>query len=115
MSGSKSGVMPGSEPGAMSAAVPGAMPRSVSGVVSDVVCGASCSHLAAALLRCLRPAVLTPYQIRAPGRPTMRALVAAAIGLAPVLLVVLLVSVLDVPPGETSPKPLYTTVPGPKK
>ncbi|MEU2153573.1 SPW_0924 family protein [Streptomyces sp. NPDC019396] len=45
----------------------------------------------------------------------MRALVAAAIGLAAVLLVVLLIAVLDVPPGETSPKPLLTTVPGPKQ
>ncbi|MEI5009703.1 SPW_0924 family protein [Streptomyces sp. NPDC087659] len=45
----------------------------------------------------------------------MRALVAAAVGLAPVLLVVLLIAVLDVPPGETSPRPLLTTVPGPKK
>jgi hypothetical protein len=45
----------------------------------------------------------------------MRALVAATVGLAPVLLVVLLIAVLDVPPGETSPRPLLTTVPGPKK
>ncbi|MFD7613781.1 SPW_0924 family protein [Streptomyces sp. NPDC059828] len=45
----------------------------------------------------------------------MRALVAAAIGLAAVLLVVLLIAVRDVPPGETSPKPLLTTVPGPKQ
>lgn len=45
----------------------------------------------------------------------MRALVAAAAGLAPVLLIVALITVLDVPSGETSPKPLYTTVPGPKK
>ncbi|MFE7777336.1 SPW_0924 family protein [Streptomyces sp. NPDC057445] len=45
----------------------------------------------------------------------MRALVAAAIGLAPVVLLVLLLSWLDVPPGETSPRPLLTTVPGPKK
>ncbi|MFD4720154.1 SPW_0924 family protein [Streptomyces sp. NPDC058423] len=45
----------------------------------------------------------------------MRALVAAAVGLAPVLLVVLFIAVLDVPPGETSPRPLLTTVPGPKK
>ncbi|SDM12775.1 SPW_0924 family protein [Streptomyces wuyuanensis] len=45
----------------------------------------------------------------------MRALVAAAAGLAPVLLVVLLIAALDVPPGETSPRPLLTTVPGPKK
>ncbi|MDI9885450.1 SPW_0924 family protein [Streptomyces sp. HNM0645] len=45
----------------------------------------------------------------------MRALVAAAVGLAPVLLVVLLIAVLDVPSGETSPRPLLTTVPGPKK
>ncbi|TLQ46618.1 SPW_0924 family protein [Streptomyces marianii] len=45
----------------------------------------------------------------------MRALVAAAVGLAPVLLVVLLIAVLDVSPGETSPRPLLTTVPGPKK
>ncbi|MFD5425670.1 SPW_0924 family protein [Streptomyces sp. NPDC127084] len=45
----------------------------------------------------------------------MRALVAAAIGLAAVLLVMLLIAVLDVPPGETSPRPLLTTVPGPKQ
>ncbi|MGW7362809.1 SPW_0924 family protein [Streptomyces sp. NPDC054841] len=45
----------------------------------------------------------------------MRALVAAAIGLASALLIVLLIAVLEVPPGETSPKPLYTTVPGPKQ
>ncbi|MER6996419.1 SPW_0924 family protein [Streptomyces sp. NPDC000410] len=45
----------------------------------------------------------------------MRALVAAAIGLVPVLLIVLLIPVLPVPTGETSPKPLLTTVPGPKK
>ncbi|MEU2433413.1 MULTISPECIES: SPW_0924 family protein [unclassified Streptomyces] len=45
----------------------------------------------------------------------MRALAAAAIGLAPVLLVMLLIAVMDVPPGETSPQPLYTTVPGLKK
>ncbi|WP_107418108.1 MULTISPECIES: SPW_0924 family protein [unclassified Streptomyces] len=46
----------------------------------------------------------------------MRALVAASIGLAPVLLLVLLLAVTDpAPEGETSPKPLLTTVPGPKK
>ncbi|WP_338676052.1 SPW_0924 family protein [Streptomyces sp. SCSIO 30461] len=45
----------------------------------------------------------------------MRALVAAAVGLAAVLLVMLIIAVLDVPPGETSPKPLLTTVPGPKQ
>ncbi|MEV1052735.1 SPW_0924 family protein [Streptomyces sp. NPDC049887] len=45
----------------------------------------------------------------------MRALVAAAAGLAPVLIVVLLIAVFDVPPGKTSPRPLLTTVPGPKK
>ncbi|AWK07997.1 SPW_0924 family protein [Streptomyces spongiicola] len=45
----------------------------------------------------------------------MRALVAVAAGLAPVLLVVLLLAVLDAPPGQTSPRPLLTTVPGPLK
>ncbi|MFD7323550.1 SPW_0924 family protein [Streptomyces sp. NPDC059875] len=46
----------------------------------------------------------------------MRALVAAAIGLVQVLLVILLVSVVDLPPdGPTSPKPLLTADPGPKK
>ncbi|MFE5914205.1 SPW_0924 family protein [Streptomyces wedmorensis] len=46
----------------------------------------------------------------------MRALVAAAIGLAPVLLFVLLLSVVELPPdGPTSPKPLLTADPGPKK
>ncbi|MCX5390053.1 SPW_0924 family protein [Streptomyces sp. NPDC006482] len=46
----------------------------------------------------------------------MRALVAVAIGLAPVLLFVLLVSLVDLPPdGPTSPKPLLTANPEPKK
>ncbi|MEU9864116.1 SPW_0924 family protein [Streptomyces sp. NPDC047971] len=46
----------------------------------------------------------------------MRALVAAAIGLVPVLLVILLVAVVDLPPdGPTSPQPLLTADPGPKK
>ncbi|MFF9868669.1 SPW_0924 family protein [Streptomyces sp. NPDC093595] len=46
----------------------------------------------------------------------MRALVAAAIGLVPVLLLVLLLAVADLAPeGETSPRPLLTTVPGPKR
>jgi hypothetical protein len=45
----------------------------------------------------------------------MRALVAAAIGLAAALALVLTVSALGAPTGETSPKPLLTTVPGPKK
>ncbi|MET8706246.1 SPW_0924 family protein [Streptomyces californicus] len=45
----------------------------------------------------------------------MRALVAAAIGLAAALALVLTVSAVGAPPGETSPKPLFTTVPGPKR
>ncbi|MER5884381.1 SPW_0924 family protein [Streptomyces sp. NPDC001941] len=47
----------------------------------------------------------------------MRALIAAALGLAPVLLIMLLLAVVDVAPeGQTSPKPLLTTVPaGPGK
>ncbi|THA35847.1 SPW_0924 family protein [Streptomyces sp. A1277] len=45
----------------------------------------------------------------------MRALVAAAIGLAAALALVLTVSAVGAPPGETSPKPLLTTVPGPEK
>ncbi|MER7111762.1 SPW_0924 family protein [Streptomyces sp. NPDC000229] len=46
----------------------------------------------------------------------MRVLVATAIGLAPVLFLVLLLAVTDpAPEGETSPRPLLTTVPGPKK
>ncbi|MEU6981098.1 MULTISPECIES: SPW_0924 family protein [unclassified Streptomyces] len=46
----------------------------------------------------------------------MRALVAAAIGLVPVLLIVLLFALVDVPPdGPTSPSPLLTAVPGPEK
>ncbi|MER7665119.1 MULTISPECIES: SPW_0924 family protein [unclassified Streptomyces] len=45
----------------------------------------------------------------------MRALVAAAIGLAAALTLVLTVTAMGAPPGETSPKPLLTTVPGPKK
>ncbi len=44
----------------------------------------------------------------------MRALVAAAIGLAAALALVLTISAVGTPPGETSPKPLLTTVPGSK-
>jgi hypothetical protein len=46
----------------------------------------------------------------------MRVLVATAIGLAPVLLLILLLAVTNpAPAGETSPRPLLTTVPGPKR
>ncbi|HET6354702.1 SPW_0924 family protein [Streptomyces sp. NBC_00322] len=45
----------------------------------------------------------------------MRALVAAAIGLAAALVLVVAISAIGAPPGETSPKPLLTSVPGPKK
>ncbi|GAA5701843.1 MULTISPECIES: SPW_0924 family protein [Streptomyces] len=41
----------------------------------------------------------------------MRALIAAAIGLALALGLMLVVTVMGPPPGETSPKPLLTTVP----
>lgn len=45
----------------------------------------------------------------------MRALIAAAIGMAAALALVLTVTAIGAPSGETSPKPLLTTVPGPKK
>ncbi|MEU9604232.1 SPW_0924 family protein [Streptomyces sp. NPDC048057] len=45
----------------------------------------------------------------------MRALVAAAVGLAAAFALVLTATTIGAPPGETSPKPLLTTVPGPKK
>ncbi|WP_329115787.1 SPW_0924 family protein [Streptomyces sp. NBC_01465] len=45
----------------------------------------------------------------------MRALIAAAIGLAVALALVLTISAIGAPAGHTSPKPLLTTVPGPKK
>ncbi|MEV5616076.1 SPW_0924 family protein [Streptomyces bacillaris] len=45
----------------------------------------------------------------------MRALVAAAIGLAAALALVFTVSSVSSPTGETSPEPLLTTVPGPKR
>ncbi|MBT3075341.1 SPW_0924 family protein [Streptomyces bacillaris] len=45
----------------------------------------------------------------------MRALVAAAIGLAAALALVFTVSAVGSPTGETSPEPLLTTVPGPKR
>jgi hypothetical protein len=45
----------------------------------------------------------------------MRALVAAATGLAAAFALVLIITALGAPPGETSPKPLLTTVPTPKK
>ena len=40
---------------------------------------------------------------------------AAAIGLAAALALVLTITAIGAPPGETSPEPLLTTVPGPKK
>lgn len=45
----------------------------------------------------------------------MRALVAAAIGLVAALALVLTLTAIGAPQGETSPKPLLTTVPEPKK
>ncbi|MFH8618173.1 SPW_0924 family protein [Streptomyces sp. NPDC017979] len=45
----------------------------------------------------------------------MRALAAAAVGLAAAFALVLTATAIGAPPGETSPKPLLTTVPGPKK
>ncbi|MEV0096116.1 SPW_0924 family protein [Streptomyces sp. NPDC050738] len=45
----------------------------------------------------------------------MRALIAAGIGLALALALVLVISAVGAPPGHTSPKPLLTTIPGPKK
>ncbi|MEU8759095.1 SPW_0924 family protein [Streptomyces sp. NPDC048659] len=46
----------------------------------------------------------------------MRALAAAAIGLVPVLLIVLFLALVDMPPaGPTSPRPLLTADPGPAK
>ncbi|MET9495324.1 SPW_0924 family protein [Streptomyces sp. NPDC006552] len=41
----------------------------------------------------------------------MRALVAAAVGLACALALVLTVTAIGAPPGETSPRPLLTTLP----
>ncbi|MFH8980389.1 SPW_0924 family protein [Streptomyces varsoviensis] len=41
----------------------------------------------------------------------MRALIAAAIGLAAALALVLAITAIGMPSGETSPKPLLTTVP----
>jgi hypothetical protein len=41
----------------------------------------------------------------------MRALIAAAVGLAFALALVLAITAMGAPPGETSPKPLLTTVP----
>ncbi|MFD6370621.1 SPW_0924 family protein, partial [Streptomyces roseolus] len=65
--------------------------------------------------RCYGAPSLTTHQISC-READMRALVAAAIGLVPVLLLVLLVSLVDLPPdGPTSPRPLLTADPGPKK
>lgn len=41
----------------------------------------------------------------------MRALIAAGIGLAAALALVFAMTAVGAPPGETSPKPLHTTVP----
>ncbi|GGW32754.1 SPW_0924 family protein [Streptomyces xantholiticus] len=45
----------------------------------------------------------------------MRSLVAAAVGLAAALALVLTLTAIGAPAGRTSPEPLLTTVPGPKK
>ncbi|MCX5201908.1 SPW_0924 family protein [Streptomyces sp. NBC_00237] len=45
----------------------------------------------------------------------MRALIAAAVGLAAAFALVLTITAIGAPDGETSSKPLLTTVPGPKK
>ncbi len=50
-------------------------------------------------------------QLRGSGRPVMRALIAAATGLAVALALVLALTAMGSPAGETSPKPLLTTVP----
>ncbi|MEV3856273.1 SPW_0924 family protein [Streptomyces sp. NPDC050095] len=41
----------------------------------------------------------------------MRALIAASIGLAVALALVLTITAIGAPPGKTSPKPLLTTIP----
>ncbi|MFJ2742159.1 SPW_0924 family protein [Streptomyces sp. NPDC087440] len=45
----------------------------------------------------------------------MRALIAAAVGLAAAFALVLTITAIGAPSGETSPKPLLTTVPAPTK
>ncbi len=45
----------------------------------------------------------------------MRVLIAAAVGLTAAFALVLTVTAVGAPDGETSPKPLLTTVPAPKK
>ncbi|GAA2227339.1 hypothetical protein GCM10010104_19680 [Streptomyces indiaensis] len=60
------------------------------------------------------PRKLTEYQFwssRPMGRLRMRALIAAATGLALAFAVVLTLTALGSPSGGTSPKPLLTTVP----
>jgi len=52
---------------------------------------------------------LTKYQLR--GEAPVRALIAAATGLAVALALVFTLTALGSPAGETSPKPLLTTVP----
>ncbi len=56
---------------------------------------------------------LTPCQVtfRRPREVRMRALIAAATGLAAALALVLALTALGTPTGKTSPKPLLTTVP----
>ncbi|GAA3557785.1 hypothetical protein GCM10022295_44790 [Streptomyces osmaniensis] len=59
---------------------------------------------------------LTMYQMKAESVPgfreaCMRALIAAATGLAVALALVLALTAMGSPAGETSPKPLLTTVP----
>ncbi|BCL31361.1 hypothetical protein GCM10017557_62200 [Streptomyces aurantiacus] len=54
---------------------------------------------------------LTLYQFRLCREARMRALIAAATGLAVALALVLTITAMGSPAGSTSPKPLLTTVP----
>ncbi|MGW0414075.1 SPW_0924 family protein [Streptomyces collinus] len=54
---------------------------------------------------------LTPHQHRPAGRSRMRALLAAATGLALAVAAVLALTALGTPTARTSPEPLLTTVP----
>lgn len=55
--------------------------------------------------------VLDAVKVSRLGRIRMRALIAAATGLAVALALVLTITAMGAPPGETSPEPLLTTVP----
>ncbi len=71
--------------------------------------GAAVQRVLICAAHCYGAPALTPHQLS--GRPAMRALKAAAVGLAAALALVFAATAIGGPAGQTSPEPLLTTVP----